>query len=665
MNSKLEEKAKDTLQNQYDSDRIDLQPELAHTSARPDIGVRSEDGAGYLLLVECSSMNTRHRRKEDIASLKRMMETANIRYGALISDKIEYIFELDDSDGETVERELPGYPKSDQDDFESVLSQEELHFRLWRTLDSIRQFGVSPNEYHDHVLHALFRKLVAEQESITLNIESIDEKSLVEIDKEIQNQFSAYSIQSAPQNIKIQREILRSFENVDISNIQPRAARAFIDFIEQSGRAAESITPLRVADAIVDLAGVEPGDEVLDPAAGIGNVIRETAHRGANASAVEINVKTTNHALFLNTVQDISVDYTVVDFLSKALDENKFQSLDLDHIVIDPPFRYQYERPDGTIERNAEEQFILNAIEYLKPEAILTAVLPQSSLYKESSEEFRKIITNDYSLVTIVEVNKPVFQHTAVPTAIVQIKNTAAGIGEEIEYQIVGESDSEDALDEAVQTIEKEDAPSIQYNDLVQGSFLPSEIVGVQKTTREVEEEYNRVVSIDEISKEIRTGVSSVETVPKSNSGTLPYLRPKDVSEAEVAEFVESGNATVLAGPEDVLISVKGDTSVVHVPENEVVPASNWAIIRFQSSEEAQVYSTFLESELGQQQLEVLRTGATIPYIPLRRLEKVLVPQFSDEEIAEKAKKINQLRQRSREFERQRAEIEDDLEELV
>jgi restriction endonuclease S subunit len=77
------------------------------------------------------------------------------------------------------------------------------------------------------------------------------------------------------------------------------------------------------------------------------------------------------------------------------------------------------------------------------------------------------------------------------------------------------------------------------------------------------------------------------------------------------------------------------------------------------------VYSTFLESELGQQQLEVLRTGATIPYIPLRRLEGVLVPQFSDDEIAKKAKKINQLRQKASEFERQRAEIEDDLEELV
>lgn len=665
MNPKLEQEAKHTLQNQYDNDQIELQPELANTSARPDLGVRSEDGTDYFLLVECSSMNTRHRRKGDIASLKRMMEASNIRYGALISEKIEYIFELDDSDGETVERELPGYPNSDQDGFDSVLSQEELHFRLWRTLDSIRELGVSPNEYHNHVFHALFRKFVAEQERITFDIESIDEDWLIEIDNEIQNRYPAYSIQAAPLDISIQREILRSFENVNISNIQPRAARAFIDLIEQSSRASESITPLRVADAIVDLAGVEPRDEVLDPAAGIGNVIRETAHRGANASAVEVNLATTNHALFLNAVQDISIDYTVVDFLSQALDENKFQSLDLDHIVVDPPFGYQYERPDGNIEKNAEEQFILKAIEFLKDGGTITAVIPQSSLYKESSKEFRNIVTNDYTLATIVEVNKPVFKHTAVPTAIVQIKRTPVGNNEEIEYQIIEDSDSEDEFDKAIQTIEQGNAPTIQYSELVQGSFLPSEIVGVQRTTKEVKEQYGQVVDISAIAEEIRTGVSNVETTQKSNSTNLPYLRPKDVSEADVAEFAKNTGEAVLAGPEDVLISVKGDTSVVHVPGDEVVPASNWAIIRFQSTDEAQVYSTFLESELGQQQLEVLRTGATIPYIPLRRLEGVLVPQFSDDEIAKKAKKINQLRQKASEFERQRAEIEDDLEELV
>jgi restriction endonuclease S subunit len=87
--------------------------------------------------------------------------------------------------------------------------------------------------------------------------------------------------------------------------------------------------------------------------------------------------------------------------------------------------------------------------------------------------------------------------------------------------------------------------------------------------------------------------------------------------------------------------------------------------LRLDSPEEALVYATFFESELGQEQLETMRTGSTIPYIPLRRLREVLIPRFSEEEVAEKADQIRSLREKAREFERQRAALEEDLEEIV
>jgi len=593
-----------------------------------------------------------------------MMEVADVDYGALISNDIEYIFELTDFEGNTVERELPGYPEGRQKVYDSVLSRQKLHFRLWRTLDLIRD-TVSPQEYHHHVFHALFRKLVSQQEDIGVNIESLDEKWITTVDKAIERRYPAYSPSEAPTDTEIQRKILRSLEGVSIENIQPRAARAFTELIDTSRSPSEFITPLRVADAIVDLAGPSEGDQVLDPAAGIGNIIREVARRGADASAIEINRKTTNHALFLNSVLDVPVKYEVADFLLKSLGDDSSLPTNQDHFVIDPPFGLTYERPDGTIERDAEELFILESLKHLKPGGTVTAVISQGSLFKKRSEEFRQKITSEYRLTTIVEIDKPIFEHTAIPTAIVQIRNEPSHTNAEIQYQIVEESDPDEELDRAVETIEQNEAPTLSLTDLQERSFLPSEVIGVEKLTEQVKEKYEQVVPVHELANEIRTGVTKTETLSEPNEDTLPFLRPKDVSEGEPDEFIIPEEDTVIAGPGDVLVSVKGHTSLVHTPSTRVVPASNWAVLRFDSPEEALVYSTFFESDLGQDQLETLRTGTAIPYIPLRRFRDILVPHFPQEEIIEKAEEIRSLQEKAREFERQRAALEDELEDLI
>jgi len=664
MDSDLRLLAREKLQEQYSKERIVAEPEVPNTSARPDFGVRNEQAPGYLLLVECSSMRTRHRRREDISSLKRMMTAGDVDYGALISDEIEYVFELTEFEGEVVEREIPAYPDGRGGEFDDVLSERELEFRLFRALDLIRDV-ISVDEYPHHLLHALFRKLVAEQESIEYEIQSLTEDWINEVDNLIAEQHPPYDPTAAPSDMEVQKRILQSFEGIDIGKIQPRAARAFTQLIESSRSASQSITPLRVADAIVDLAGPVDGDRVMDPAAGIGNLIREAAVQGAEASAIEIRRETVNSALFLNAVHDTQIDYQVADFLKLALQEDSAIPDDLDHVLIDPPFGLHYERPDGKRERNAEELFVLEALKRLRPGGAVTTVVSQGSLFKQRSLEFREKVTGEYRLSSIIEINEPIFQHTAVPTAIIQIVNEPAQSDDEVQYQIIGDSDSDDELERAVQTVRDGDAPTLPLSDLHEKSFLPSEVIGVEQVTEQLHDRYDYVVELGEYAKEIRTGVKRPETTSKSGPDNLPYLRPQDVSDAEPEEYMPRENAEVTAGPGDVLISVKGHTSVVYAPKMEVVPASNWAVLRFDSMEEALVYATFFESELGQEQLETMRTGSTIPYIPLRRLREVLIPRFSDDEVTEKADQIRSLRERAREFERQRAALEADLDEIV
>lgn len=664
MDEDLRAHARKKLLEQYPETRIVAEPEVPNTSTRPDFGVKDNQSSDYLLLIECSSMRTHHRRREDISSLKRMMEAGNVDYGALISDAFEYVFELAEFNGELVEREIPEYPEGCGSEFDDVLSERELEFRLWRSSDLIRDVA-SPHEYPHYLFHALFRKLIAEQEGIKYEIQSLSEDWISQVDKLISDKYPPYDPTVAPNDVEIQRRILQSFEGVDIKKIQPRAARAFTKLIESSRSVSEHMTPLRVADAIVDLAGPVDGDRVFDPAAGIGNLIREAAMQGADASAFEINRETVNSALFLNAVHQTEIDYQLGNFLNATLQEDSALPENLDHVIIDPPFGLHYERPDGTKERNAEELFILEALKRLRPGGVVTTVVLQGSLFKQQSQKFREKITGEYRLANIIEVNEPIFQHTAVPTAIIQIVNEPAKDDDEIQYQIIGDSDSEDELAYAVQTILDGDAPKLQLSELHEKSFLPSEIVGVEQVTARLHERYEHVVELGELANDIRTGVKRPETTTESGPNNLPYLRPQDVSDAEPEEYLPRENAEITTGPGDVLISVKGHTSVVYAPKTEVVPASNWAVLRFDSPEEALVYATFFESELGQEQLETMRTGSTIPYIPLRRLREVLMPRFSEMEIAEKADRIRSLRQRAREFERQRAALESDLEDIV
>jgi hypothetical protein len=130
-----------------------------------------------------------------------MMDAADIEFGALLSTEVEYVFELAEFKGEQIEREIPTFPESQESDFENILSAPEVGFRLWNAIDHIRG-DVSKHEYHYHLFHALFRKLITNQTSAKVDIYEIDEQWIDEMDERIANHYPSYTPSAAPKIIR-------------------------------------------------------------------------------------------------------------------------------------------------------------------------------------------------------------------------------------------------------------------------------------------------------------------------------------------------------------------------------------------------------------------------------------------------------------------------------
>ena len=126
--------------------------------------------------------------------------------------------------------------------------------------------------------------------------------------------------------------------------------------LEESGMLQIVPTPPELADRMVALADVRPGQLVLEPSAGTGRIIdaiRRNAH-GYAITAVELNC---NMAHRLRTVDGVD-DTRQADFLECNGDLGTF-----DRIVMNPPFA------------NADDiKHIMHALKMLKPGGRLVAI---------------------------------------------------------------------------------------------------------------------------------------------------------------------------------------------------------------------------------------------------------------------------------------------------
>jgi len=196
-------------------------------------------------------------------------------------------------------------------------------------------------------------------------------------------------------------------------------------------------------------------------------------------------------------------------------------------------------------------------------------------------------------------------------------------------------------------------------------SYLPSEIIQMDETSRKLQQRYAEVREIQDVAEEIRGGTKKPDQVFEEDSDhRLPYVNIRDIQQEKYSEFVDISDKIVRADETDVLVSATGSKIHIHHPEEEISPSSMWAVVRFRTEEEALVYAHFMDTELSRKQLESMQGGATIQHIPIRRLRELLVPEFSEAEIQNKAESVRKRLDRIADLEQEQEQLQDDLEGL-
>lgn len=122
-------------------------------------------------------------------------------------------------------------------------------------------------------------------------------------------------------------------------------------------------TPLDLARRMVDEAGIQDGDSILEPSAGTGNIMRACAGRNCTGVAVEVSPSLSNSL----AAQFMTWKVRQADFLQCNGDLGKF-----DRILMNPPFA------DG-----ADIEHVTHAYKFLKPGGRLVAIMCEGPFFRQ------------------------------------------------------------------------------------------------------------------------------------------------------------------------------------------------------------------------------------------------------------------------------------------
>jgi tRNA G37 N-methylase Trm5 len=132
-------------------------------------------------------------------------------------------------------------------------------------------------------------------------------------------------------------------------------------------------TPKDLAERMVHLAGIKPGDRVLEPSAGEGAIALAAQSAGAIVTAIEIRPEA---VLKLNQV--LITPALCSDFMKVPAGDDTYEV-----ILMNPPFT-----------RNQDIQHVQHALGFLAPEGRLVAIMSPHFTFAEDtpSIEFRRML---------------------------------------------------------------------------------------------------------------------------------------------------------------------------------------------------------------------------------------------------------------------------------
>ncbi|QLG28162.1 N-6 DNA methylase [Halorarum halophilum] len=666
------DKVQRELEDKYGPKRVVREPSFGEggKSLRPDILVfTDEERTTPFLALEYSSLSTSHRRNEDIEQVRSYIQQIGAPFGAIVSGELRYIFKIDQHD-ELIEVPISDYPDiSDVPDVgpRPIGSHNLFEFLVARTRDQLsseHSWRIS-----SEFAQQLYRKYEADSLSVSLHSGDEFDEGIARVDTSIQQRHESYAPDVTPIDSPVLRTVFSVFSNYDLASTSLDIRRQIVDdtfmsdFFDSEGE--KFSTPPEVANALVELLNINNEEVVLDPASGWGYTLRAANEYTDDVVGVEVNPGVNNAALFFNDLLEKSGTYVTGDFLEMAIQEERDSlpntqlswfgteadadsqpqiPVEFDRIILDPPYGgrpsdevIEYINEGGRVQLH--EAFLSLALDRLAEGGRLAAILPTTTLAADRSAWLREKITLDYDVRGVIEIgSSQLFPYLNLSLVILVIDNTNER-RREFPGVVFDEGTSPtEELPRAVEQILNREAELVRIDDPSE-SILPSELLGMAQAERQLHERFDRVASLGEVAAQIDGGARLSDN---ELEGNVPYLKlGADLDDSKTS--VEDDKP--VAGSTDVLVAIKATPGKIYRPEQTVVPSSNWAIVRFDSEDAALVYAAYLASEPGNQQLTSMSRGATIQYVPLRRVSDVIVPVYSDNELAEKARQVRAKRQ--------------------
>lgn len=655
---------RDQLVSVYGEERIASEPRLTPDGTRrADIGVyQSSSHEDLLLIVECRGTTDFSNFDKAVNQVREYMNVSGAPFGMVSTPGQQYIFEIIELENDEFERSIPEV----SDDLANrdwkprgFESETEIEFFIQRALGLCHRWSDDPEDALDHVLQNLYRRFFAETNNIDLEVDQNLRPQLNQIDQRISTELGIYEPELSPAGSPASYATICLLDAFSMAATPEKIKEQLVDYFADGLPSIDRFTtPTEVAEFLVDLAGVEQGGEVLDPASGLGNLSRQLAARDADVTAVELNTRVANFAAFLNDFLGFDVDIINADFLTlnpepdqlTLTDSSTFSDTSVgpvsiadayDHVVVDVPFgnlkskdseyrdQLQEEFIAATANFNTEDVFVEKTLTHLKDGATLTALVPQGVLYREGARTLRELILEDFTLKRVLVFEEEGFApHTDIPTAVIQVENTTQH-NYDIEFATITLEDeasipTPDDVHESTTTVNVEN---------VRDTLVPDSVLKRLSAQESLLKDFQDITELSELVTNIRSGVK-VGRGDLVQEGGVDYVQfPRKDSEPNIDSQVGNPEHYFTAGPGDLLVSTKGTVGEVYAPDREVVPDSNWAVLRFDDKEAAKAYAAFLRSSYGREQVNALTRSTRIPYLTVRDLSSIPVPEFSSNEV--------------------------------
>ncbi|MFP8957631.1 N-6 DNA methylase [Natrialbaceae archaeon A-CW3] len=671
--SKLLVETEDLLLSKYDHDQVVIEADLGGTF-RPDIVVFEGTSRDQpFLIVELSSLRTPHRQEEDIEQVKEMMNATNASYGAVVSKGVQYVFEMQED--ARAEVSLGDFPlsTSTRPETRGVRSAREFEFLLNRLRDY--RVGISEFEFIQY-LHYEY-----EASRLSLSFEDIRTRDDIvsQLADSIASQHTSFDKDPNLIDEEILEKVFAIFAGYNLTETKQETAEAIIEWILELDLSELSphSTPKPVARELTRLAGVGKQETVLDPASGIGNISRIASSEGGNVHSVEIVANINNIALFFDDLLGVSVSRFNDDFLQMFLEADNRLPDSPKHILLNPPVgRFEESVASGSYDKlkdllplsgslRSEVVFLRASLDLLPSDGKITAVVPSSFLTSYLASDFREQLIEEFSIECIIELRSS----DLFPGVVSGFNFSIIQIAKEREspstqFAIVEGDDQEMSryeLQNAVTRVLEGDAQTLTFSNPGK-TLLPSEEIQTTQIKEQLKNKYGEVAPLSEVSDEIRTGVPT-QHLTQDKDG-VPYLRLGSRGGDICAKVDEK---TPIAEETDLLLGVmipSGGEVKIKIPDEAVVPAQHWAVIRFGSHDAAKVYGAFFKFGLGGEQIDAITSGNPVAHLPLHRLKEIQVPVWDPEQISEIARRIQQRKQELSEAEREKETAQNRLSEV-